>query len=443
MTYDEYRARIIAAQEQWNKDRAAIYTVANIGNEQFSGGFEPPKITNEDLALFETLPLEDLVQRVAAMKPGNVLQAAEAWFKIGTAFRDTTDTFNASVQRTIAGGWSGQAASKAAEAVQRYSEGAGQLTTAAHLLYFKLTEMYTGLHQTQTLMPGVAEAPDPKGKTLPQDGVMKAGDYSAEEAREEAKRILQSVYWQVANQTDHGVPIIPPAPTLVSNSPGTVTPSSGPMTSGPQGTDSNGDPSAAPSDKAPSGQPTNQPSEAGDPTPGTQPAGVNPDSTTPASTTSPAANPAATQANPATQAPTGTNPTTNVPGTTTPSPTGTGTPTSPTRPNPGSPGTTSGRPTGVPGTPTAQPNPGRSIPGVPQQPGVTPAAAAASNTSSARPGTAGAPGGMAPGAAGQRKDEEQTSGTKDYLITRENGEEVTGLDSLPKAVPPVIGGDSG
>jgi hypothetical protein len=51
---------------------------------------------------------------------------------------------------------------------------------------------------------------------------------------------------------------------------------------------------------------------------------------------------------------------------------------------------------------------------------------------------------MAPGAAGKGKDDErQTSGVKDYLINKQNGEEVTGLDSIPKSVPPVIGGDHG
>ncbi|QIS04741.1 PPE domain-containing protein [Nocardia brasiliensis] len=428
MTYDEYRARIIAAQEQWNRDRANIYVVTSIGTDRFHGGYEPPRITNEDLALFETLPLADLVQRVAAMRPGTVLQAAEAWFKIGAAFEETTKTFNTSVQRTIANGWSGRAAGKAAEAVRTYSEGAGQLSTSAHLLYVKLTEMYTGLNQTQALMPGLTDPVDLKGKTLPADGVMKTGDYTEDEAREEAKRILQTVYWQVANQTDNGVPIIPPAPTVVSDPQAPVMPSPGPSDPGasnpstavPTGTDDNAGTRNEPAD-----QPNNVASDA------------NPSSSTQAASAA-----APTTANPSTA-----NPSTATPTTTTGTPAGT--PLSPTPPPTGTP--LPGRPSRVnpvaplsrpgPGATTGEPGrqPGRSVPATPQQPAVAPAdARTAAGTSAARAGAGGMPG-MAPGAAGRGNDDEKTTGTKDYLITKEHGEEVTGLDALPKTVPPVIG----
>ncbi|MEU2035758.1 PPE domain-containing protein [Nocardia amamiensis] len=421
MTYEEYRDRIIAAQEQWNRDRANIYTLTNIGNDQFDGDYEPPKITNEELALFETAPLEDLVQRVAAMNPGTVLQAAEAWFKIGTAFRDTTESFNTSVQRTIAGGWSGQAAGKASEAVRKYSDGAGQLTHAAHLLHLKLTEMYTGLHQTQALMPGITQVPDLKGKTLPQDGVMKTGDYTTEEARAEAQRILQTVYWQVANQTDNGVPVIPAAPNVISNSPGPAPSGSGV----PGATDSDNGAGPGTGDKG-------SESQNGQPDPGTQPAGTTPESVTPAATTTPQATAPTTPGTPQSTPSTTATPVSNAPGVTSP-----GSPGSPTGRTPTS-RTPTGRPTGIPGSPTSTGAPGRSIPGAQQQPAAAPAAAARSGApSSGRPGMAGMPG-MAPGAA-QRKDDEQTSGVKDYLITKAHGEEVTGLDSMPRTVPPVIG----
>ncbi|MEU2043394.1 hypothetical protein [Nocardia niwae] len=49
-------------------------------------------------------------------------------------------------------------------------------------------------------------------------------------------------------------------------------------------------------------------------------------------------------------------------------------------------------------------------------------------------------GGMAPGArGGKSEDEESTKGIPDYLITQEHGNELTGLDDLPRTVPPVIG----
>ncbi len=47
---------------------------------------------------------------------------------------------------------------------------------------------------------------------------------------------------------------------------------------------------------------------------------------------------------------------------------------------------------------------------------------------------------MSPGARGGNASEEETKkGVPDYLINQENGNELTGLDSMAKTVPPVIG----
>ncbi|MEV0357229.1 hypothetical protein AB0H71_14325 [Nocardia sp. NPDC050697] len=50
---------------------------------------------------------------------------------------------------------------------------------------------------------------------------------------------------------------------------------------------------------------------------------------------------------------------------------------------------------------------------------------------------------MGAGAGAGRRDDENTTGTKDYLVNQRNGEELTGLDALPRTVPPVIGGGDG
>lgn len=44
-----------------------------------------------------------------------------------------------------------------------------------------------------------------------------------------------------------------------------------------------------------------------------------------------------------------------------------------------------------------------------------------------------------PGSRGGKDENESTKGVPDYLINQQNGEELTGLDSAPKTVPPVIG----
>ncbi|MFE1594056.1 hypothetical protein [Nocardia sp. NPDC058705] len=50
MTYEDYKAKVIAAQEQWNTERAKIYDRQRSGNYStiFDGDTQPPHITTPD-----------------------------------------------------------------------------------------------------------------------------------------------------------------------------------------------------------------------------------------------------------------------------------------------------------------------------------------------------------------------------------------------------------
>jgi hypothetical protein len=48
---------------------------------------------------------------------------------------------------------------------------------------------------------------------------------------------------------------------------------------------------------------------------------------------------------------------------------------------------------------------------------------------------------MGPGQGRGKGEDPEKSGVPDYLVTKEHGEELIGLEDLPKLVPPVIGGD--
>ncbi|MGY2021126.1 MULTISPECIES: hypothetical protein [Nocardia] len=434
MTYEEYRDRIIAAQEQWNRERDTIYDFTSRLGSSFQGEYEPPRIPGPDN--YDSMTLAQMVDAVNAMRPGTVREASEAWLNIGMNLTGAIQAFNEQFGRTVTGdgtnpGWTGQSGKAAADAVTNYRNQSGNLADAAALVSFKLSEMHTGLEQTQALMPQATERPELTGKTLPQDGVMKAGDYTEEEATQEARRILRTVYGQVATQTDHGVPVLPTAPQIVADAgPRPGTSSSGTSNSaGPQATSA--------SDSSEAAQPESTEQSDGDrqQSPETDPAATTPQAVTPAGTDQPTSVRQTTSNTPST-APSSTN--TPAPALNTTAPTAPGRPGT-TRPN------TPLRPTtpSVPGTPnaTGTPAPGRNIPAVPQQPSVVPAATATGHPA-ARTGAAGTSG-MAPGMAARGKDDErETSGVKDYLINQHNGEELTGLDSLPKSVPPVIGGDN-
>lgn len=436
MTYDEYRQRIIDAQAQWNKDRDSIYAATSVLNSVFHGEVEPPTIQGTES--YDTMKLPEMVAVVDQMRPAQVLQVAEAWSKISLSLSNAVTTFNQAFSRTLESGWSGASAGAALSAVKNYDEQSRPLATSTMLVSDKLREMYTGLQQTQALMPRVSQRPDLNGKSLPKDGAMKEGDYTDEEAENEGHRILNTIYGPVAHQTDRGVPVLPAAPQIANGPAPQPDSTPGPSSPGPQHPSNSGDQASSPTQEKPgTDKPSNDNPNDVPGQPSTQTAGATPDSTKPVNTNSqPTASnqpnqPSATPNNTSNPA----SPTLSNAGTPSRSgqPTGTGTPKA-TR-APGTPGTP--KAPKAPGTPKTPGAPGRSVPGT-QQPQTAAPTTNASRSAPSRPGGPGL-GGMPGGGQGKQEDREK-SGVPDYLITKEHGEELTGLDST-LSVPPVIGGD--
>ncbi|MGY0497351.1 hypothetical protein ACWZHB_02485 [Nocardia sp. FBN12] len=436
MTYEDYKSKVIAAQEQWNTERAKIYDRQRSGNYStiFDGDTQPPHITTPDN--YDSMSLEQMQAAVAAMKPQMVDDAVTAWANIGGALMGTFTGFNQQFARTVTGagghsGWTGAAASAAVAAVNNYAQQSIPLSQAATAISLKLNEMRTGLEQTQALMPGLTERANVTGKSLPADGVMKVDDHNREEATQEARRILRSVYSQVAGQTDVGVPFLPTAPTIASGDSGGPGTNGDTNTGGSQVGSNGGTTTGNPSTGTPGDDTTTE-------EPNSEPGSTTPQSTEAASTT-----PQSSTAAPQSSTPTTSTPTTGTPATSTP---GVGTP-STGRPGGGSAagrggstgggaGATGGR-GGSAGGPVT---PGKTTPGSPAA-----AAAAAAGTRAGTPaaggrGAAGMGGMGAPGARGS-SDDERTKGIPDYLITQENGELLLGTNEI-RTVPPVIGGDN-
>ncbi|WP_433758345.1 hypothetical protein [Nocardia sp. CA-135398] len=417
MTYEDYQRRVIAAQEQWNRDRDWIYKTES-GYSGFEGETQPPHITTPDS--YDHLTLEQMQTAVSAMKPKLVDDAVTAWANIGAELTGTFELFKREFDRTITGqnghsGWTGAAAQAATTAVNNYYDKSVPLAQAATLTSLKLAEMKTGLEQTQALMPGLTERPDIAGKTLPKDGVMKTDEYTSTEAEQEGRRILRTVYGQVAGQTDVGVPYMPTAPT--------ITDGGGPVSSGRDPGDTHGlsgsDGGSSGSDGDGSDGSGNQGQDSGQPTDtgqSTTPSTTTPDATTAASTTSQSTTATTPSTSSTTASPTASTPNLNTPGI----------------------GTTTGRPTttGTPGT--TQPGPGRSVTGTPAT--TTTTTAASTRQSTAATGRSGMSGMGAPG-QNKSNDDDRKKSVPDYLITAEHGQELTGLNSQPKTVPPVIGAD--
>ncbi|GAD86814.1 hypothetical protein FEK33_08760 [Nocardia asteroides NBRC 15531] len=434
MTYEEYKARVIAAQEQWNQERSVIYLTQHLANFSsiFAGETQPNHLTGTDDS-YDHMQLAEMQSAVAAMKPSVVNSASEVWKKIGSDLSTTIVAFNKAFEATTTAqnGWAGEAASAAVTAVNNYAKQSSTLPAAATAVSLKLAEMKTGLEQTQALMPGLTERPTLTGKTLPTDGEMKLGDYTETEATDEARRILRTVYGQVAVQSDSGVPFMPTAPKVVGDGGDPQVPGGGGSSQRPSG--------GGTDETSGADEQTTPETVAGGQSP--QDSGGGDDSTTDegSSTEESATDPSSTEDTTAasTTSPTTTNPTTSQPGT----PTGT---------NPSSPGTTplgttpggGGSPGGRGGTTAGTPTPGRAAPSTPGAANPAAAAARSAGGGTGRAGMSGMPGMGMPGAGRGGQNDDEHRGVPDYLITQENGEILTGIGDV-RAVPPVIGGDYG
>ncbi|WP_435593590.1 hypothetical protein [Nocardia sp. bgisy118] len=387
-------------QGRFNRQRDDVRGKAD--DVGFDGAFHPREVLEEDE--FEDHDVATLRTKADAIDLTAVGNLITAWQAVGERARESLETFTGAITRlTEEGVWRGASSDAAVAGVRDYATHGAQLPNAAALTSNKLAELKTGLEPTRLLVP---YPPDDRSFTdNARSWIAGRGWRSNSEAQDTAKaealRVLTTVFAPVVRESDTNVPVLPQPynpvqpgdkPPLTGPGPGPGGPGPGPGGPGPGGTQPEPEPDTPTEDPD-----SNQTIPSGtDPT-STDPASTNPASTTPAST-----------------------PTTN--------PTGL-----PDRPGPG-PGTPG--PPGPGGTPGV-PSPGSSIRGVPVTATTgAPASAASPATRAAMSGLGGL---GAPGARGGRSEEESSKGIPDYLISREHGEELTGLKDLPKVVPPVIG----
>ncbi|MGW5452240.1 hypothetical protein [Nocardia sp. NPDC003979] len=409
-------SEIADIQDQYNDQRAVTRQKASqLG---FDGEFRPKTVVENNLFAGTVAELRAKVDKIDLDAVNDLIGA---WTEISTRNATSLDEFRKQISRGMSPDvWAGSAANAAAQTVAAYDATGKRVTTAAALTSNKLVELRTGLEPTKRLVP---HQPEHRSGVDNFTGLFtgrawRDDDVAEENARVEAVRVLQTVYAPVIYESDTNVPVIP-IPKAVENGGDPEIPGGG-ARPGDQDSPA-GRPAATPSTPA-AVTPTTDPGE----TPGDTsaedddqnsseddtPQTTDPSSTTPASTT-----PAAT-----------------IPQSTTPgspgSPSSTGLPGGGGSPGSGVPGS------GSPGA--SSPGAGAAVPGNPASAG----AGANRGGGAGTAGRSGMPGMMGQGAGrGGGKDDESTKGIPDYLVTQENGEELTGLDSLPKMVPPVIGAD--
>ncbi|WP_063057102.1 hypothetical protein [Nocardia salmonicida] len=402
-------SEIADIQNQYNAQRDGNRRKA--GDLGFDGDYRPTVVAKNDAFPGTVAELRDKVDKIDLDAVNGLIGA---WNEISTRNSTSLDEFRKQIARGMSPDvWAGSAASAAAQTVAAYDTTGKKVTAAAALTSTKLDELRTGLEPTKRLVPHEPEhrsGLDNVGTLLTGRG-WRNDDVAQENARVEAVRILQTVYAPVIYESDNKVPVIP-IPKTVENGGGEPETKGSTTQSTTQGSTT---------------QPTTQPAT----TQPTTPASTTPttdlddtddstvDSTTPESTSPQSTEPSSTT-------PASTTPSSTIPGSGSPS----GSPSGAGSPGGGSPGA------GTPGAGT----PGGAVPGNPTATGTT--AGRGTGTGSGTAGRSGTPGMMSPGAGkGGGKDDESTKGIPDYLITQEHGDELTGLDTLPKMVPPVIGAD--
>ncbi|MGW5725331.1 hypothetical protein [Nocardia beijingensis] len=410
---EELQPKVDTAEVQgkYNQQRDGVRSrAAEVG---FEGAFRPREVLDADE--FERHDVATLRQKVDQIDLKAVNDLIAAWNTIAERHQTSLDTFKTAMERaTDDSVWRGEARNAAASAVGDYATQGAQVSNAARLTGNKLAELLTGLEPTKQLVP---HAPEHRSgwdnlRSFAAGRDWRNDDVAEYNAKTEALRVLRTVYAPVVMESDTNVPVIP-RPVSSTNPGGTDNGTSPPGTSnGTQNPSGTSSPSSDPSGKNPSEdsatQSSDQPSDNASETPkstSTDPALTTQESTTPASTTPASTTPASTTPTPST------------------SPHSPGSPHLSTPSNPGTPG-----------------GPGVSVPpkGAPNNPNAVSAAAARTGASPGRAGTSGMSG-MSPGARGGKSEEESTKGIPDYLITQEHGDELTGLDQLPRTVPPVIG----
>lgn len=401
-------------QDRYNNLRDSVR--GRVGDLGYDGDYRPLEVLSPEDFEGDVSVLRAKVDKIDLTA---VRDLSDGWKKITERNTTSLTEFQDQIARATAPEvWRGATAQAAAQTVADYQAMGGRVSTASALTGNKIDELLTGLAPTKELVP---HAPEHRsGFDNARSWVVGRGwrndDVAEANAATEARRVLRTVYAQVVHESDANVPIIP-LPKPIGSGDGSSEDGTGGSTDGSRGGVTGGT----------GGQPTGE-------TPGgTQPATTTPDDGQGQDGDSPQPNGLAQD--PAAQ---------DTDGTTTPQSSlgtnaaGVGAP-GPGIPGGGSPsgGLGSGG-LGSGGGAAGGPSPGAALPGAPG--GVAAATRAGAGTAAgSSAGRAGMGGMGAPGGARGKGEDEQTKAVPDYLISQENGNELTGLDDLPKTVPPVIG----
>lgn len=412
-----------ALGDQSPESIAARNRIKDLTDHQFEGDFHNSRIPESVYGNVRSEDLDELYRKAQTIDVGVMTTLQQMWKSRAEKLDSGLTQFGPEILSAIAESWTGDASQATARGIVDYVAKAQNMVSATKIVADKVEIVKSAVEVTKANVQPQPET----GWASTVAGWIPGPTWKMDRNRTDAAElatytVLEKVYQPGIREGDTAQPRIPLAYNPVHD-PGTVAPVPPPTVRQP------GPGAVSPSDGSePDGNsPTSGNAEPGD----TAPAGVNP---------------LAAQADQPSLSS----------GSTTPAGLGT-TASTATTPAGLGPGSTPGASSGLgnmglsgPGS-TASPGPGNSVTGGPGRsiPGTGAGTVGAASTVGSGVGTAGrngmsGAGSMMPGAARGKGDEDKEKGKSavaEAMVTREHGEELTGLDPdhRPKSVPPVLG----
>lgn len=416
---------------------AARQRIQQIINGGFEGKYQSPQVGQDAYKNPENL--DNLYDRIQKMQPSTVTSLHQFWEAMSKKIEQGHSTFGPRIQKAIQDKWQGEAAQKTAEGIQSFTDKEQDLVSAAQVVTEKVKLVRSAVEITK---PGAQPEPDTSWTSDLASWVpgptWKLNDHRKSEADAANEHLINNVFYPAVREGDTRVPLAPQPYNPVHTPDGGTNwkpPAGlpvGPPTTGPDGGHVPGEINQPKPEHPEPGPGDDTTPSGGDPAAQTGP-GQNPSATTPASTTASGWDPTATgaQTAPASAMGSGIDPRTGVPYGAGGSYGVSGSGAAGRYESPGTggkPGNSAGGGSAVPGS------------GVPGQ--GTAGRGSSAGASRGAAGMRGMPGMMPPAARSQKEDDqEHKSKISEELVSRENGDELTGLSEKqrPKTVPPVLG----
>lgn len=184
-------------------------------NERAEQRLDPDYAPNVEV--FDNLGHQEIYDNVESMNPATLLDGQQAWQNTATAVGDAVNRAHSQIGAAIADGWRGDAAEAAAAAIRDFERAGSRLADVMAAVGQRLGG---AADAAETLRQGVPEPydahPDLPGALL--DPVTASDNVAmqrgAEDSRQDAVRVMNSVYRGAFVPSGSGVPAFPGIPSV-------------------------------------------------------------------------------------------------------------------------------------------------------------------------------------------------------------------------------------